>query len=253
MSEQFVFNILLFSWFVLSLVVFVSLFFISAPYGRYTRKGWGFSVNNRLSWIIMESPAVIVFLFLFIIGSNKLALTAIVFMLMWEVHYIQRAFIYPFSLSSERPGMPVSVIVFGFIFNGINSYLNGRYLFTMADSYQMSWLSDPRFILGFILFVIGYILNRDSDKILSRIRKEFQDGYRIINKGWFNLISSPNYLGEILIWIGWAIATWSITGLAFALWTIANLVPRAQAHHNWYKKYFSDYPAERRALIPKLW
>ena len=36
-------------------------------------------------------------------------------------------------------------------------------------------------------------------------------------------ISAPNYFGEIVEWIGWAILTWSISGLVFALWTIANL------------------------------
>jgi hypothetical protein len=60
-------------------------------------------------------------------------------------------------------------------------------------------------------------------------------------------------LGEILIWIGWAIATWSLAGLSFAAWTIANLLPRAKAHHEWYHKKFPEYPPERKALIPGIW
>ena len=51
------------------------------------------------------------------------------------------------------------------------------------------------------------------------------------NKFMHKYISAPNYFGEIIEWIGWAILTWSISGLVFALWTIANLFPRALAHH----------------------
>ncbi|MFC1990171.1 hypothetical protein ACFLVW_06425 [Chloroflexota bacterium] len=40
-------------------------------------------------------------------------------------------------------------------------------------------------------------------------------------------------------------------GLAFAVWTMANLVPRARAHHAWYHKHFPDYPAGRKVLVPR--
>lgn len=51
-------------------------------------------------------------------------------------------------------------------------------------------------------------------------------------------------------WLGWALAMWSLAGLAFAVWTIANLAPRARANHRWYRAHFAAYPAERRALVP---
>jgi steroid 5-alpha-reductase/3-oxo-5-alpha-steroid 4-dehydrogenase 1 len=51
-------------------------------------------------------------------------------------------------------------------------------------------------------------------------------------------------------WCGWALLTWSGPGLAFALFTAANLAPRARSSHLWYRKTFADYPKERRALIP---
>ncbi len=41
-------------------------------------------------------------------------------------------------------------------------------------------------------------------------------------------------------------------GWSFAAWTAANLVPRAIAHHRWYRQRFPDYPPERKALIPGL-
>ena len=53
-------------------------------------------------------------------------------------------------------------------------------------------------------------------------------------------------------WTGFAIMTWSPAALVFALWTFFNLVPRALDHHKWYKATFTNYPPERKALIPHL-
>lgn len=36
------------------------------------------------------------------------------------------------------------------------------------------------------------------------------------------------------------------------LWTLANLLPRALAHHRWYGEQFDDYPRERKAILPFL-
>ena len=58
--------------------------------------------------------------------------------------------------------------------------------------------------------------------------------------------------GEILEWTGWAVATWSLGGLAFCVFTAANLIPRARSNHRWYRENFSDYPPNRRALIPEV-
>jgi steroid 5-alpha-reductase/3-oxo-5-alpha-steroid 4-dehydrogenase 1 len=56
----------------------------------------------------------------------------------------------------------------------------------------------------------------------------------------------------MLEWIGFALMTWCLPGLAFSVWTIANLAPRAWAHHRWYQDAFPDYPKERKALIPYI-
>ena len=45
-------------------------------------------------------------------------------------------------------------------------------------------------------------------------------------------------------------ATWSLPGLAFALYTAANVGPRALANHRWYHEKFDDYPKHRKALVP---
>lgn len=251
MNERVFYNSLLIVSFAIALIVFIVLFFISAPYGRHLRKGWGLTISNKLAWIVMEAPSPMLFAAFFLIGNNATAVTVILLGL-WEAHYIHRAFVYPFSLRGDR-SMPAVIVIFGLAFNLMNVYLNGRYIFSFSTEYTVSWLTDPRFILGIALFVSGVFINRAADKTLRALRKPGEDIYSIPNTGLYRWISCPNYFGEIIIWSGWALATWSLPGLAFAIWTVANLAPRARSHHVWYLSHFPDYPAKRKVLLPKVW
>ena len=252
MSEPGFFYILTAGWFALAVVVFLALLFFAAPYGRYLRGGWGPALNNRLGWVVMEAASPLVLAGCFIIGSNNDTVTALVFLGLWQGHYLHRAFIYPFSLRYRHRAMPAAVIGTGVLFNAINGYLNGRYLFSFSGGYANQWLADPRFIAGAALFIAGFVINRQADRILHNLSKAGA-GYQIPRGGLYRWVSCPNYLGEIVIWAGWALATWSLPGLAFAVWTAANLIPRARSHHAWYRQNFPDYPPRRRALIPGIW
>ena len=251
--EHSIYTILILADFVLAGVVFITLFFINAPYGRHIRKGWGITIPSYLGWLIMEAPAALLFALYFLLGDAPKDLTLFIFLVMWEAHYIHRAFIYPFSLSDGRKKMPLSVMAMAIFFNVANTYINGRYLFTLSGGYLDSWLLNPRFIIGLVIFIIGFVINRWADRTLRLLRKTGETGYRIPYGGLYQQISCPNYFGEAIEWIGWAIATWSLPGLAFAVWTMANLAPRARAHHVWYHRKFPEYPRERKAFIPFVW
>lgn len=253
MNESTIYNSLLITWFVIAAIVFVVLFFIAAPYGRHTRKGWGYAVGNKLGWVLMEAASPIAFAVFFFMGEWRSNPVAIIFLILWELHYVHRAFIYPFSLRGIAHRMPLSIISFGLLFNLMNGYLNGRYVSYFSGGYANSWLTDPRFIIGVALFITGYIINRQADLALRELRKNGESGYKISYSRFHRWVSSPNYLGEIMIWSGWALATWSLPGLAFAFWTVANLLPRARANHAWYRRTFPDYPPERKALLPGIW
>jgi 3-oxo-5-alpha-steroid 4-dehydrogenase 1 len=253
MNEQTFFNYLIIAWFVIGIIVFIALFFVSAPYGRYSTQKWGFRLKSRTGWIIMESTAPLIMAICFLIGTNRNTIPEILFLLLWEAHYIHRAYIYPLHRNDGYKPMPLLVVCLGFFFNAVNGYLNGRYIYSLSPGYENSWLFDPRFIIGVVLFVAGFIINRQSDQILHNLRRPGESGYRIADTGLYRWISSPNYLGEMIIWIGWALATWSPAGLAFAFWTAANLLPRARTNHLWYQEQFPDYPPKRKALLPKIW
>ena len=93
-------------------------------------------------------------------------------------------------------------------------------------------------------------VNLKSDTILIGLRKNGETGYQIPGGFLFDFISSPNLFGEIIEWTGFAIMAWNLPALSFAVWTFANLFPRALNHHQWYKEKFPDYPVNRKAVFP---
>lgn len=253
MTERSFFNVLLIGWFALSAVVFLSLQLITAPYGRHRRRGWGPELPSTVAWVLMELPAVATFPICFWLGDRHDSVAAIVFLLMWEAHYVHRTIVYPLRRRGHGHPMPLVIALMGLGTNiGIN-YLNARWLFTFGPERPLAWLLDVRFVLGALLFAAGLAVNIQSDEILRRLRARSPGAYAVPRGGAYRWISCPNYLAEIVEWTGWALATWSLPGLAFATWTASNLVPRAGAHHRWYRAELDDYPKERRALIPYVW
>ena len=250
--EREVYSWLLMAWAGVAACVFIALQFLTAPYGRHARPGWGPTIHRTAGWVIMESPAVIVFLASFAVSGRRDSVS-VSFLLLWLFHYVYRAFIYPFRLRGGQLRMPVSVMAMAFLFNVVNGYLQGRGLFTFGPARGTEWFGDPRFIAGVVLFLGGYALNQQSDIILRSLRAPGESGYRIPYGGAFGLVSCPNYSGELVEWLGWAMLTWSPAGLVFFLWTVANLVPRARSHHRWYLERFPDYPRQRKAVIPWLY
>ena len=250
MTEAEFFRALLYTWFALAGLVFVVLFFFTAPYGRHTRAGWGPLIDRRLGWVLMELPSALLFLLFYILGHRHGAVLPLIFLAMWQLHYLHRALIYPFQMRGARQQMTWLATWLGIIFNLGNGYINARFLFSLGPDYPPIWLADPRFIIGVALFAVGFIVNKHSDRILRNLRQPGDSDYKI-PIGWlYRYISCPNYLGEIIQWFGWAMATWSLAGLSFAVWTVANLVPRAIAHHKWYRSRFPDYPGTRKAILP---
>jgi protein-S-isoprenylcysteine O-methyltransferase Ste14 len=228
----------------------VVLFFLEAPYGRYMRRGWGIALSARWGWRIMELPAALVIMLMAILGPSRDPV-ALFFLAIWEVHYVYRTVVYPFLLRDDgAKSLPVLLVLIAILYNSANGYVNGYHLFGKLAMYRADWVRDPRFALGVALFFSGMAIHVVSDRVLQKLRSPGSRDYRIPHGGLFRYVSSPNYLGEIIEWCGFALATWSLPGLSFALFTIANLLPRAVSNHRWYRRTFPDYPAGRKALIP---
>ncbi|MBN1648007.1 MAG: DUF1295 domain-containing protein [Spirochaetales bacterium] len=245
------FTVLTWIEFCISPVILVLLLFISAPYGRFNRKGFGFEVNNKLAWFLMELPAPVLpaLFYAFSLDRHGFSWFTLTAFLVWETHYVYRTFFYSLSLRGSRRNFPLPLVAGAFFFNIMNGLINGNTAFLHIPAQGIPPLA-PHHIVGLVLFYSGFVLTCSSDMIIRGLRGDGDTGYYIPQKGMFRLISSPQYMGEMLEWTGWAVFTWSAAGLAFALFTFANLFPRAISNHQWYKKKFPDYPEKRRIIIP---
>jgi protein-S-isoprenylcysteine O-methyltransferase Ste14 len=234
----------------LAVATVVGLRFVRAPYGRYASRRWGPTVPARVGWLVMESPAALVFAAVYATGAHPASPVPLILLALWQTHYLYRAFVYPWRLRGTTR-MPAAIALMAIAFNLLNAYVNARWVASYGD-YPMRWLADPRFLAGTAVFLAGLAVNRDADRRLRALRAPGDTGYHVPRGGLYRWVSCPNYLGEIAQWFGWALLTWSPAGLAFAVYTTANLLPRGIDHHAWYRERFDGYPPARRAVIPYL-
>lgn len=237
-------------WSLIGVGSFILLQFVKAPYGRHIRKGWGPEIPNYIGWILMELPSflIIFYFYYFYTQSTYAAMLS----LLWLLHYFNRTFIYPFRIRTKKKKMPITIVISAIGFNFMNAGLNGYFL-AFFDTYSTASFESWNFYTGLVFFGLGLIVNQVSDNLLINLRKPEEIGYKIPQGFLFNYISCPNYLGEIVQWIGFALMAWNFPAFTFLIWTAANLLPRVSGHHKWYQDHFKDYPKNRKALIPKIW
>lgn len=243
-----------YAWLAVAAIVFVTMFFITAPFGRHTSEKWGRSIHNKTGWIIMEFPSLAIMVYFLLGGSNSFKSYAWILFVLWLIHYFNRTFVYPLRIKSTPKRMPLFIVSNAIIFNLVNAGLNGYYLAELAppEKYNAQWLTSSSFFIGAFLFVCGMTINWKSDSILINLRNPGDTGYKIPKGFLFDFVSTPNLLGEIIEWTGFAVMAWNLPALTFMVWSFANLVPRAKNHHDWYLRNFADYPKERKIIFPYL-
>jgi hypothetical protein len=242
-------SILTLIWILSGILLFPVLIKIKAPYGRHASKKWGITINNKIGWILMELPALLICPIYYILQNSNLYTINTIFISLWILHYFNRTIIYPLRIKTKGKRMPLIIAASALIFNIINGLINGYYL-SNTNYLEINYYI---LLLGLIIFFTGLIINVNSDNKLIGLRlKNEENKYVIPNGGLFNYISCPNFFGELIEWLGFAIITLNLGSLSFFIWTFINLVPRAISHHKWYKDNFKDYPKNRKAIIPKL-
>ena len=235
------FNIFLIIMSIIAVIVFIALYFVTAGYGVFYNKKWGPSIPNKIGWVLMESPVFIAMILLCVFSERNTNVVCLIFLILFEIHYFQRSFIFPFLIRGKSV-MPLSVILMGVVFNTLNALMQGGWIFYVSpkNMYEISWLTTPQFIIGTLIFFVGMIINIHSDYIIRHLRRPGDTKHYLPKKGMFKYVTSANYFGEFVEWCGFAILTWSLAGAVFALWTFANLAPRAAKIYDNYKKEFGD-------------
>ena len=205
---------------------------------------------------------------------------------LFVAHYVYRAFVYPMRLAPSSTLMPLYLSMLAFSFTTFNGSLQTLSLFFVTPASDCPFYPFC-FYGGVLLALTGFYINFTSDNALLRLRQQratnskgetaaagapasgstsstsaaassgaasAKPHYSIPRGGLFEYVSCANYAGECLEWAGWALAAdFALPQVAFALFTLANLVPRALSYHSFYRAHFGDrYPAARKAIIPFL-
>lgn len=248
------FNIFLLIMSGIAAVVFVALYFLKAGYGMFSDSRWGISLNNKVAWVLMEAPVFIVMALLWWGSERRFETAPLIIFLLFELHYFQRSFVFPF-LMKGKSRMPVSIMLMGVVFNVLNGFMQGEWLFYLApaDRYTTEWLTTPPFIIGTLIFFTGMVINWHSDNVIRHLRQPGDTRHYLPQKGLYRYVTSANYFGELVEWTGFAILTWSAAGAVFAWWTFANLVPRANAIYHRYQQEFGTQMGNRKRIFPFLY
>lgn len=250
------FNIFLIVMSVLALAVFIALYFFEAGYGYLFNPKYGFPIPNRIGWVLMESPVFIAMMLLWWFSDARFDAASVALLVLFQTHYLQRSFIFPMLIRGNSK-MPFGIVALGMLFNTLNALMQGGWIFYLAPerNYYADWFSKPYFYIGAAIFIAGFVINLQSDYIIRHLRKPGDTKHYIPRGGMFRYVSSANYFGEFTEWVGFAIASWSWSGLVFAWWTFANLAPRANSLYNRYEKEFGEEftSLKRKRMIPFIY
>ncbi|MBQ5608935.1 MAG: DUF1295 domain-containing protein [Rikenellaceae bacterium] len=237
-------------------VVFVALYFVEAGYGMLFDRRFGPPVPNRIGWVLMEAPVFVAMTALWWASDRTWEAAPLALFALFQTHYFQRSFIFPFLIRGKSK-MPLGIMLMGATFNTLNALMQGCWIFYLApaDRYTAAWLYSPQFIIGTIVFIAGMAINLHSDYIIRHLRKEGDTRHYIPMGGMFRYVSSANYFGEFMEWVGFAIASWSWAGVIFAWWTFANLGPRSASLYRRYEKEFGNEftSLKRKKIIPFIY
>ena len=243
---------------ILGLLLAVASFFVQLckpiPYGKHAEGHVRCPVPVKIVYVIAHLvPGFIFFtLVYFLEGVYFRNPINIAMYVLFVMHYIIKGLIMPivsrYSSSRVALWIPIAILITNTLYHYIVAEFIG------SAYYCEKYYYDPRFIVGILLFVIGFVIGRIADIQLIFLRKSRKNKDYMIPKGFlFSLISCPNYFGEGLEWFGWAVMTWSLSGLVWWLFVESTLVTRARHNHNWYRVEFSNYPLHRKALIPFIY
>jgi len=108
------------------------------------------------------------------------------------------------------------------------------------------------------LFVLGSYLNTGSEIQRKKFKGNPLNKGKLYSEGLFSFVRHPNYLGDILWALGWAIATRNIWALVVPVVAAAGFVfmfiPQLSAYlSKQYGKQYEDWARRTKRLIPYIY
>ncbi|KAG9282760.1 polyprenol reductase [Astyanax mexicanus] len=126
---------------------------------------------------------------------------------------------------------------------------------TSSFSSLLTWYNAA----GVQLFIWASLLQHRSLTLLASLRTSSSGkvetlAHRIPRGGWFELVSCPHYLAELLIYasLGVFCGCFSLTWWLVVFYVLCNQALAAKLCHEYYQSTFKGYPHQRKAFLPFL-
>ncbi|KRY00545.1 Polyprenol reductase, partial [Trichinella pseudospiralis] len=136
-------------------------------------------------------------------------------------------------------------------FHAIRRFYESAFISVYSDSKMNCW----HYLLGLIYYILmPFSILVEAPKFRPNDRNIVSHEHRIIHGGWFDLVSCPHFLFEILIYL----SVWFCQRMIWNVWccvlifVYTNQIIAAKITHDWYRQKYSQYPKHRTALIPTL-
>nr|CAD7394274.1 unnamed protein product [Timema cristinae] len=127
----------------------------------------------------------------------------------------------------------------------------------LYETWFISVFSDSR--INILHYAVGYAhyigavaaILAESPGFTDTKGKVVTHHHGIPYGGWFELVSSPHLLAEVIMYLALTIILWGAHTWPFIfLWVLSNQVESALLTHWWYLSKFEDYPKQRKSIIP---
>ncbi|KAK2945813.1 putative ATP-binding cassette sub-family C member 5 [Blattamonas nauphoetae] len=173
--------------------------------------------------------------------------TQIVACLMWIAHYVKRLLETVFVHTFSHPSVPIKVLVrncaYYWGFAALISYIICHPKYTSPPSFFL--------LLGVVIFVLSEFMNLRCHLHLRSLRVNAEPGSHPVPTFWpFRLVTCPNYTFEVLSWIGFNLATWTLIGIVFNICGFVQMYLWAIKKKKRYLSQHSDYPQNIHVIIP---
>jgi len=107
---------------------------------------------------------------------------------------------------------------------------------------------------GIALFIIGEVCNLYTHIVLRNLRRPGSTDRGIPRGLGFSMVTCPNYMFEIVSWVGVGLINWSLSIVVFILVAAAQMGAWAKKKERRYRKEFGDkYKKKRYAMLPGIY
>uniref|UniRef100_H2ZM98 Trans-2,3-enoyl-CoA reductase-like n=1 Tax=Ciona savignyi TaxID=51511 RepID=H2ZM98_CIOSA len=169
-------------------------------------------------------------------------------------HYLKRVLETKFVHRFSHGTMPIR-----------NLFKNCSYYWTFAawpsyfinhPLYMPASFGDVQIYTGLVIFILCELGNYSIHVALRNLRPEGSKERKIPFPssnpftGMFNLVSCPNYTYEVGGWLAFAVMVQCLPSMLFATVGFIQMSVWALGKHCAYKREFSNYPRNRKAIVP---